>query len=278
MEKYYLLGLLLMGMISSSAQTRSFEQTRDISGFSHPESVVLDTDRDVLYVSNMGGKTDKDGFISRVSRNGKILDTVWVGELDDPKGLLVKNNTLYVTDVTDLVEINIDKGLISKRINIMDAQSLNDITEDRNGNIYISDLVGNKIYQMKSSGEITTWMSDENLKRPNGLLVRNNDLFVASWGSDKPGKLLRVDRDSRQIFSVSETGLGNLDGIQELQPGIFLLSDWGTGSIYQIGNKGAYKKVLTTAKSSGDILYIEKTKELVVPMNHQNALWWYLIP
>lgn len=35
------------------------------------------------------------------------------------------------------------------------------------------------------------------------------------------------------------------------------------------------KEVLTLEKSSGDTLYDAAKNQLVLPMNHQNSVWWY---
>lgn len=77
-----------------------------------PESVVYAPKHDILFVSNIDGKPDqKDqkGFISKVSlSNGSITELNWLTGLDAPKGMAIYNNSkLYVSDITDLVEIEI---------------------------------------------------------------------------------------------------------------------------------------------------------------------------
>ena len=77
-----------------------------------PESVTYDSSKSTLYVSNVDGKPDdKDhtGFISKLSStNGSIIDLNWVPNLNAPKGTDLDNNTgrLYVSDITELIEIN----------------------------------------------------------------------------------------------------------------------------------------------------------------------------
>src|SRR5687768_14467011 len=63
------------------------------------ESVLYDDAQDVLYVSNINGVPDgKDGngFISKVSIDGKITEANWVKGMDAPKGLGLANGKLYV--------------------------------------------------------------------------------------------------------------------------------------------------------------------------------------
>lgn len=273
--RYVLFSIILFLSTEVYSQNTGSDPFKKLPGFSHPESVVFDEEMQVYYVSNMADKEEKDGFISKVSSTGKILDPMWIKELNDPKGLLVHKNRLFVTDVTFLVEMDRHTGKILKRIPIDNAKSLNDITVDPQGNIYISDLVGNSIYKIDLSGDISQWLHSTELKRPNGLLISGKDLFVASWGKEKPGNLLKVDLETKEIKNITTAGIGNLDGIQQITPESFYVSDWGTGTIYKINTEGSIEEVVETAKSSGDILYLKDSGKIVVPMNHQNELWWY---
>lgn len=270
-----LLFLLLAISITSFAQNSMSQPFKKLQGLSHPESIVYDKEMEVFYVSNMAGKEDNDGFISKISKAGEIQDTLWVKNLNDPKGLLVQEDRVFVTDVTSLVEIDRKTGKILNRKKVENAKSLNDIAADHEGNLFISDLAGNVIYKMDTSGRIIEWLKDVKLERPNGLLISGNHLFVASWGKEEPGNFLKVNTRTKEIQQVTTSGIGNLDGIQEVKPNSFYISDWGSGNIFHIDSNGTMKKVVESAKSSGDILFLKDTGELVIPMNHQNALWWY---
>lgn len=248
---------------------------KKVEGFSHPESVIFDEENEVFYVSNIGDQKENDGFISRMGLDGEKLDIQWITNLNDPKGLLLHNERLWVTDVTDMVVMDINTAEIIVRIPVKDAKSLNDITVDDQGVIYISDLEKSSIFRRDERGEIVEWINSEALANPNGLLAMENDMYVASWGDSKNGNILRVAMDSREIDQVTQAGLGNLDGIQLNEEGEFYVSDWDTGTIYKINKQGVTKEIFTSEKSSGDILFYEKENQLVLPMNHQNEIWWY---
>ncbi|MGB8163509.1 MAG: hypothetical protein WCF14_00735, partial [Nitrososphaeraceae archaeon] len=127
-----------------------WETTNDLK---NPESVAYAPKQNVLFVSNLNGKpTEKDqnGFISKVSpSNGNISELNWVTGLNAPKGLAISNNNskLYVSDITDLVEIDIDNGKIMKRFNAPGSAFHNDVVSDNQGNIYVSDTITNTIYK-----------------------------------------------------------------------------------------------------------------------------------
>lgn len=268
--------LLLLFTCPGEAQNRvSPELIRKVEGFSHPESVVQDKTDGVLYISNIGEGEPGDGFISKVTKDGEIVELEWIIGLNDPKGLLVKNGTLYVTDVTEVVEMNIEAGEIIRRIPVKGAVSLNDITIDRQGTLFISDSGASGIYKMDSSGEISQWLKSEELEYSNGLLAVDDKIYVAAWGREKPGNLLKVNRKTKEIQQISSEGIGNLDGIQQTEEGDFYISDWATGTIYRIDEQGNQSEVLTSEKSAGDILFMEKENVLILPMNRQNAVWWY---
>ena len=92
-----------------------WETTNDLK---NPESVAYAPKQNVLFVSNVNGnptQKDQNGFISKVSpSNGNIIELNWVTGLNAPKGVAISNNNsrLYVSDITDLVEIDIDNGKI----------------------------------------------------------------------------------------------------------------------------------------------------------------------
>jgi streptogramin lyase len=119
----------------------------------NPESVLYAPKQDTLFVSNIDGKPDeKDqkGFISKLSpSNGSIVELNWIVGLNAPKGMAIYNNSkLYVSDITDLVEIDTVNGQIIKRLNAPGSAFLNDVASDRLGNMYVSDTVTNTIYKM----------------------------------------------------------------------------------------------------------------------------------
>ena len=253
-----------------------FAQDKKISGFSHPESVVYDKNNEVMYVSNMAEREPGDGFISKLSKEGDIMKMKWVGGLDDPKGLLVKGDKLYVTDNTFLIEMDIKQGKIIRKISVPGAGSLNDIALDENGILYISDMGKSRIYTFDTSGKVEEWLNDPELSSPNGLLVNGDNILVAAWGDNEaPGNVLQVNRGSKKLEKISSRGIGNLDGIQSIDENTFYISDWSTGKIYKVSLDGQQEEALTSEKSSGDILFLKDRKQLILPMNRQNQVWFY---
>lgn len=277
MRNLLLFTILISGTFAF-AQEKGTELIKKTEGFSHPESVVFDEDREFVYISNIGEKEPGDGFISKANIDGDVLDLNWITDLNDPKGLLIQDHLLYVSDNTDLVIMDIESGNITSRIEVEGAKFLNDITADEEGNIYISDTGNSSIYILKQgSDEVTQWLSTEELEFPNGLLVVDDYIYVAAWGSEDGGNLLKVDLDTKEITRISEKPIGNLDGIQLNDNNNFYISDWATGDVYEIDRKGKSNKILTSETSAGDILFHSDSGKMVLPMNRQNSVWWYQV-
>ncbi|MGI8831347.1 MAG: SMP-30/gluconolactonase/LRE family protein, partial [Nitrososphaeraceae archaeon] len=157
-----------------------------------PESVLYEPTENVLFVSNIDGKPDEkdgQGFISKVSPiNGTVIELNWITGLNAPKGMAVSSDSskLYVSDMTDLVEIDIANGQITNRYNAPGSAFLNDVVSDGQGNIYVSDTGTNATYKFDSSNKssLQIWLQSPELRNPNGLYVDNstNKLVVASLG------------------------------------------------------------------------------------------------
>ena len=83
--------------------------------FKVPESVCFDKANNVLYVANINGKPsnkDDNGFISKLSVEGKIIEKEWITGLHAPKGMGVYEDFLYVSDIDRVAKISIKEGKI----------------------------------------------------------------------------------------------------------------------------------------------------------------------
>src|SRR3990172_6136787 len=141
--------LSLVILNSAYAEDITLEQLWETGGLNNPESVVYDGKSGAIYVSNVNGAAgDKDGngYISRLSLDGKVLDQEWVKGLNAPKGLALSGGKLYTADIDTLVEIDIATAAITHRYQVADAKFLNDVAAAPNGDIYVSDMSMNRIH------------------------------------------------------------------------------------------------------------------------------------
>jgi hypothetical protein len=244
--------------------------------FKQPESVIHDRKRDILYVSNVNGPADEkngQGYLSKVAMDGEIIELEWVTSLNAPKGLALYEDTLYVSDVDALVEIDIAKAKIINRYEASDAVFLNDVTVDHRGNVYVSDMMTDTIYRL-SDNTFEVWLISPQLESPNGLHAEQDRLVVAAWGvrtqgfdTKVPGHLKVVAYKDKSISSLGNgMPVGNLDGVESDRDGDYYVTDWVAGKLYHIKPTGEAEVLLTLAKGAADHEYIGERDLIIIPM------------
>jgi sugar lactone lactonase YvrE len=257
----------------------------ETKGLAQPESVVEDPATGVIYVSNINGavmQKDGNGFISRLTADGKMLERQWVKGLNSPTGLALHDRTLYAADVDQLIEINAASGEILKRYDAKGAVFLNDVVVDDEGAVYVSDTPMNTIWRLKD-GSFEPWLANDALNGPNGLLVQGNTLIVASLGKIQSqgqkkelGTLLAVSLDDQKVSKIGKGEvIGNLDGLQAIQPGVYLVTDWAQGALYRVDAKGKVDELIDLNQGSADLSYLPGKKMLLIPMMLDNSLVAY---
>jgi sugar lactone lactonase YvrE len=237
------------------------------------ESVLYDAERNVLYVSNIDGTPDQkdgNGFISRVSVDGTITDLKWVTGLDAPKGMGIRGNRLFVTDIDKIAEIDVDAGTIVKTYPIEGAAFLNDVTVTPSGDVYASDSDAGLIVRI-SGEEATIWM--DSVDGPNGLLADGGALLMASWNS---GTLNSIDLQTKTVTMKAE-GIEHPDGIEAAGDGAYLVSTWD-GMVHLVEADGSKQLLLDTrdaGANAADIEYIPEQNLLLVPAFSTNKVVAY---
>ena len=276
----YVFPLIIVSLVFSGAifgrESQISLQPKWISEpvFKVPESVCFDSQRGVLYVSNINGASDaKDGngFISQLGLDGKVINLQWITGLNAPKGMGIFNGKLYVTDIDQVVEIDISQGKIMARYPADGAEFLNDITISPEGKVFVSDMRSDQIYLLHQ-GQITTWLTGAELTRPNGLLFQENNLLIGC------GKVLKVNPVTKKTtLFISDTG--SIDGLVAAGKQNYLISDW-SGHIHLI-EPGRPKILLLdlTLKNmnAADIEYISAKKLLLIPTFSDNRVAAYTL-
>ena len=171
-------------------------------GFLRPESAVWDAQSGFWYVSNQGtqgGATD--GFISKLSKDGALLQLNWVTGLGNPTGMRILDGKLYVSDPNlqaslpnyAIVAIDVASGTLQKTytldISLMNApnRGLNDIEVDKTTNALYASVFdtragfGETIIKVPLDGtgsNATQFVTPGTVGiRPNGLLIYKRDLI-----------------------------------------------------------------------------------------------------
>jgi sugar lactone lactonase YvrE len=278
---------LLLIMASAAVAADAPSEVWKVEGLNTPESALADPEHGVIYVSNIAGEAvakDGNGFISRVSIDGKVKDLQWATGLDAPKGLALVGDRLYAADIDQLVAIDTATGKVAKRYPAADAKFLNDVAADSSGRVYVSDMVTNRIW-MLDGDTFSVLVEDAALDNPNGLKVDGNRLIVGSWGKMEPdfstkvpGHLMTVDLATRKVAPLGDTApVGNIDGVEPDGAGGWYLTDYVAGKLLHAGPDGKASEILQLKQGSADIGIVPSDKLILIPMMNDNALVGYKI-
>ena len=209
------------------------------TGFSAPEGVASDGAQ--LYISNVAGEgnaKDGEGWISRLSLQGDMLEEKWVDGLNAPKGMAIRDGKLFVSDFDAYHVIDLERGEIEHTYPVEGAGFLNDITVWQGG-VYMSDSGSARIFQIDVNG-YKEWLADERLGGVNGLTPDGDRLLIATMRSGSLYETLGA-RDLTEIAS----GMENADGIAMLDDGSYLVSSW-PGQIWHISTDGETTEIHNT--------------------------------
>jgi len=237
---------------------------KTLTGLQMPESSIAHPDGRIFITEIGGYGKDGDGKVTVLNTDGSTK-TLADG-LNDPKGIDLFNNQLYVADMNQVVRIDLDgkKTVIAKPTDFPAVPAfLNDIEIDGLGNVYVSDSGDDKgkhaaIYKITPAGKITQIINDKSgIKRPNGLLMDGpNKLLVADFGT---GKLFQVSFDGESSKAKAKivllnSGFGAADGLVRDADGVLYVSDWAGGKVWRLSEPKATPQLISEGhQSSADI-------------------------
>lgn len=104
-----------------------------------PESAYYDAASNAVFVSSINGQIlekDGNGYISRLTPEGKVVNAKWATGLNAPKGMRSVDGTLWVSDIDEVVGIDIASGRITSRVRVEGAEFLNDLATAPDGTVY----------------------------------------------------------------------------------------------------------------------------------------------
>ena len=229
----------------------------------NPETTLFDSKSNRIFVSNINGNMfakDGNGFISKMKTNGEIEQLKWIDGLNGPKGMEIHKGILYVTDIDELVLIDLKKAKVISKHKAEGSKFLNDVAIDKKGQVYISDNRANQIFRF-SNNKMELWLSSDSFSKINGMMMVENEFYVCS------DKIMKINVQSKQIQTILRN-TGEIDGIEMLQKNQFLFSNW-KGKINitngsEIVNLVDYTKVIPKT-GIGDIDYITSSRTILAP-------------
>ena len=276
--------MLLFAMLAAVACTSQVGNTQSappntakqkVTGLKTPESVVQ-AKNGRIFVSEIGefGK-DGDGQISEIDSAGKAK--IFAAGLNDPKGLAIIGEHLYVADKTNIKKISLNDAKATIFVAAAAFQSapqfLNDLEADLQGNLYVSDSgdimgtgKGGAIYKIDASGKVTLLIDgkkDARVMAPNGLLADDTGdvLIFVDFTS---GVLYTFNQKTQALTDIAE-GFGGGDGVVHHSDGTMYVSDWKAGKVFSLSTKGDLSMLKGGYQSAADIAITKDEAHLMVP-------------
>jgi len=274
-------GLVLVALTTlaqtASAQTPASTH-RTLAGFELPESVVAHPDGRI-FISEIGSAFDTpgDGKISQINPDGSVQ--ILADGLNDPKGLDLFNDHLYVTDIDRVWRIGLDgsKTVIAAPEDFPEKPAfLNDLEIDGLGHVYVSNSGASEIYRIAPDGEIRKILDrSAGIASPNGLLLDGlNRLLVADFAT---GTLFQVtfSDHAAPVVSALNSGFGSPDGLVRDSDGLLYISDWKGGQLWQLSEPKATPQLISSGhQSAADIGLSADGRFILLPDMKAGELIW----
>lgn len=252
-----LVALLLLPVAASAAIPWGVTPLRTLTGFQVPESVVVDPATGLGYVSNIVGSDywadDNAGFVTRLNAAGQVASRAWrkaagAASLQGPKGMGILNGWLYVADNSRLRKLSLTSAA-GYTIKVTGAKQLNDVAI-ADGAILTTDSATGRIHRVSPNGRFQRVIAT--LPGANGVTTFGKHTFAVGWDSHDIYEIYPDSRRAPRALGVARH-FKNLDGIEVLSDGTFIVSDFYGNKVCAVSPDGRTVKTLATLDSPADI-------------------------
>jgi hypothetical protein len=239
-------------------------------------------------VSNVNGnpmEKDGNGYISKLYKNGKVSKNKFIEGLNAPKGMVIIDNILYVTDIDRVMGFELPNGKKTFEYDLVNkSKFLNDICYDGSDNLYVSATDINEIFEINIKNKsIRNLGLADRINGPNGLIFHDGILYLCELGDDKIKgtlKSIQLFKDSSVVTTLTDYR-GLLDGLSFYNNKLYF-SDWVNFDanekpaeimVFDLDSK-LIVPIKTNENMSGcaDFFLDEKTKTIIAPLMREDKL------
>lgn len=283
------IGVLCAPMLFAQGEGPTLQPLWTLMGdFASPESAYYHAGSNSIFVSSINGQIlekDGNGYISRISPDGKIVSAKWVTGLNAPKGIRSVGNTLWVTDIDEVVSIDIATAKILARVKVDGAQFLNDLATAPDGTVFASDSNLARIYAVKEGKSSVFVEGVEQVDVPNGLLVDGARLVLGTIGTTggrgrgagppPSGHLYAFDLTTKQRTQLTTDAVGGIDGIEPDGRGGLLITDVIGARLLHVSPSGQTQVLAKFSGGGADFGYIGSKRIAIVPFLNAHTVSAY---
>ncbi|HRG38599.1 MAG TPA: ATP/GTP-binding protein [Bacteroidia bacterium] len=269
-------GMLGLALFSSSlaAQNKQLVKLWETDSILKvPESVLLDKEKKIIYFSNIDGQPlekDSKGSIGTCDLDGKNINNNWVKGISAPKGMAIFNNLMYVSNIDEVVVIDVPTATIKKRIPVVGAIFLNDVTINPKGIVYVTDSKTEKIHRIEGD-LVTDFIAGQ--PNANGILAVGEDVYFLAKGT-----LWKAGRN-KSLTKIADGMDPSTDGLKRTKTKDFIVSSW-PGIIYYVKADGTKYELLDSRAdkiNTADIDFDADKNILYVPNFFKNKITAYTL-
>jgi len=247
--------------------------------FRFAESCIYDTGRNLILAVNLGLRENvlkNDGYVSLIYPDGRVHTSKWIGvshdnlTLNDPRGSAINGGILYLADLSAVRTFDLESGQPLNTYEIAGATMLNGIGVTADGTVYVSNTrPEGRIYRVTMDGQSSVFAEGAPLNEPNGVAIdRDGNIVVVNVGDSA---VLTFNPAGELVATEHSLDSGN-DGVVVTEDGTKYVSSVRYGSVSRIRPGRAAEILASGIPSPASICYDPVQKQLVVPMNPNNAL------
>lgn len=248
--------------------------------FRFAESCVYDATRDLIVVMNAGvpqTQEENDGYVSLLNPDGSVHTTKWIGAtrdgltLNHPLGSAIHNGTLYTADIDVVRTFDLATGKPGKAYPVEGSTFLNGIAVNKEGTIFVSNSRPEfRVYKITADGKVSLFVDGDPLNIPNGVAIdADGNVVVVNVGNNN---VMTFDPANGKLIRTEHAAEGGNDGLVILPDGTKYVSSVRFGSVSKISPGKPAEVIASGIPSAASMGYDSKQKQLVIPMNNNNAV------
>jgi len=270
------------------------------------ESCSYDAERGVIVVPSRGVPQNvqtNNAWVAFINHDGSVHTARWIGVqstaerasltpplvLNEPYGSDIANGMLYVADrdggttssepsLAVVRRFNMKTGAPAGEIRVAPVTWFNDIEAAEDGTVYAT-VTGDRgatpdastwqVWKLTPDGASSIFVQGAPLKQPNGIAFdERGNIVVVNVGDDA---VLTFSRAGQLVKTEHAAQAGN-DGLVIMPDGTKYVSSVVNGGVSRIRPGKQAELIARNIPSAASMCYDAGAKQLVIPMNANNAL------